>query len=142
MRYDKNHSVNAAGAVVSNDHAVSPRLGVTYDPKGDGTWQFNASYANYVAAINSVASDISPAGVPASLSYLYAGPSINATCDPANPVATGCVPARQAAQEVLTWFTGLSPADQDAQLAYASVPGYNLVVKDSQRPGSPRLRQP
>jgi hypothetical protein len=139
VRYDKNHSVNAAGAVVSNDHAVSPRLGVTYDPKGDGMWQFNASYANYVAAINSVASDISPAGVPASLSYLYAGPSINATCDPANPVATGCVPARQAAQEVLTWFTGLSPADQDAQLAYASVPGYNLVVKDSLR--SPNVQE-
>ena len=139
VRYDKNRSVNAAGAVVSNDHAVNPRLGVTFDPKGDGRWQFNASYAKYVAAINSVASDVSPAGVPASLSYLYVGPTINATCNPANPVATGCVPAQQAAQEALAWFNGLTQADQNALLVGAYVPGYSEAVKGSLK--SPNVQE-
>ncbi|MFI5165438.1 MAG: TonB-dependent receptor domain-containing protein [Thermoanaerobaculales bacterium] len=131
LRYDKNHGVNAAGAVVSNDYAVSPRLGVTYDPKGDGGWQFNASYAKYVAAINSGYGDVSAAGTPASLTYLYAGPDINTTCNPANPTATGCVSAQQAALEVLTWFAALSQVDQNALLVGASVPGYNIAVLGS-----------
>ena len=139
VRYDKNHGVNGLGAVVSNDHALSPRLGVTYDPTGDGTWQFNASYAKYVAAINVGVGDVSPAGSPASLSYLYAGPDINTTCDPANPAATGCVPAQQAAHEVLTWFTGLTQAQKSALLGYAWVPGYNVAVKGSLK--SPNVQE-
>ncbi|MFI5165440.1 MAG: carboxypeptidase regulatory-like domain-containing protein [Thermoanaerobaculales bacterium] len=139
VRYDANHGVNGAGAVVSNDHAVSPRVGVTYDPKGDGTWQFNASYAKYAAAINSVYSDVSAAGQPASLTYLYAGPTINATCNPANPTATGCVTAQQAAVDVLTWFQGLTQAQQNALLVGAYVPGYSLAVKGSLK--SPNVQE-
>ena len=139
VRYDKNHGVNGLGAIVSNDYAFSPRLGVTYDPKGDGRWQFNASYAKYVAAINVGVADVSAAGSPASLSYLYAGPTINATCNPANPTATGCVTAEQAALEVLTWFTGLTPAQQNALLVYAAVPGYSLAVKGSLK--SPNVQE-
>ncbi|MFI5166720.1 MAG: carboxypeptidase regulatory-like domain-containing protein [Thermoanaerobaculales bacterium] len=139
LRYDKNHGVNGAGAVVSNDSNISPRLGVTYDPTGNGKWQFSAGYAKYVAAINSVASDVSAAGQPASLWYLYAGPDINATCNPANAVATGCISAWQAAQEVLTWFQGLSQAQQNALVAYAYVPGYSLVVKGSLK--SPNVQE-
>jgi hypothetical protein len=139
LRYDKNHGVNGAGAVVSRDSNISPRLGVTYDPKGDGTWQFNASYAKYVAAINSVASDVSAAGQQATLYYLYAGPDINTGCNPASPAATGCVPARQAAQEVLTWFTGLTQAQQNELLVSAYVPGYSVAVKGSLK--SPNVQE-
>ncbi len=131
VRYDKNHGVDGSGAVVSNDHNVSPRLGVTYDPKGDGRLQFNASYAKYVAAIHAGVGDQSAAGTPASLTYLYAGPDINATCDPANPAATGCVTARQAAIDVLTWFEGLTPAEQNNLLVHAWVPGYSSAIKGS-----------
>ena len=48
MRFDENDGVNGAGQEVASDSKVSPRLGVTWDPKGDGNWLFNASYGHYV----------------------------------------------------------------------------------------------
>jgi hypothetical protein len=131
IRYDKNHGENGTGAVVANDSAVSPRLGVTYDPIGDGKWQFQASYAKYVAGLANSVADVSAAGTPASLTYLYTGPDINTNCDPANAAATGCLTAQQTALAVLTWFRGLSQADQNALLVFASVPGYNKAVLGS-----------
>ena len=139
VRYDKNRGQDAAGAVASNDSNISPRIGVTYDPKGDGRWQFSASYAKYVAAINNLIGDDSGAGQPSSLYYQYAGPNINASCNPANPVATGCVTAQQAVVDVLTWFQGLTQAQQNALLVYAAIPGYSETVKGSLK--SPNVQE-
>lgn len=36
LRWDKNDGQNAIGQVVARDSAVSPRLGMVWDPKGDG----------------------------------------------------------------------------------------------------------
>jgi len=128
LRYDKNHGQNGLGAVVSNDSNISPRLGVTFDPSGDGKWQFQASYAKYVAALSNSVADVSPAGTPGSLSYLYTGPDINTTCNPANPTATGCITAQQSAVEVVNWFNSLTQSQKAALLVFASVPGYNVQV--------------
>ena len=45
-------ATNSAGKLVANDSAFSPRLGVVWDPTGDGGWSVTASFAKYVAALN------------------------------------------------------------------------------------------
>jgi hypothetical protein len=51
IRYDKNDGKNQAGELVAKDDAISPRLGVIYDPTGTGDWSVTASYGRYVAAV-------------------------------------------------------------------------------------------
>ena len=50
-RYDENDGQNSAGATVADDSKISPRLGATWDAKGDGDLVFNAGYGTYVAAL-------------------------------------------------------------------------------------------
>ena len=37
IRYDKNNAKDSFGSITANDHAFSPRIAATYDPKGDGS---------------------------------------------------------------------------------------------------------
>ena len=54
-----------AGKTVITDYAWSPRLGVVFDPTGDGEWALTGSVAKYVTAIsNSIADASSAAGNP------------------------------------------------------------------------------
>jgi hypothetical protein len=79
-RFDRNDGVNSAGNQIAKDDRISPRLGVSYDVFGNGTWLVNASYGHYVGALagsNNVANGSSSAGSPALFGYLYAGPAIN-----------------------------------------------------------------
>ncbi len=78
VRYDKNESVDQAGATTADDNAFSPRLSATYDPAGDGKQRFSVGYGQYAAAIdNGVNDEASSAGSPASFSWFYTGPEIN-----------------------------------------------------------------
>jgi hypothetical protein len=80
IRWDKNHGIDQSGQLVTKDAAFSPRLGVVWDPKGDGAWTVTGSFAKYVAAIsNSIADSSSAAGNPQTYIYYYRGPDINAT---------------------------------------------------------------
>jgi hypothetical protein len=80
LRWDKNHGLDQSNALVTKDGAFSPRLGVIWDPKGDGTWAVTGSFAKYVAAIsNAIADESSAAGNPQTYIYYYRGPDINAT---------------------------------------------------------------
>jgi hypothetical protein len=82
LRYDVNDGVDAEGKQVVDDAKLSPRLGVSYDLKGDGEWIINANYSNYTAAIaNGIADESSAAGTPAIYAWYYGGPEINT--DPA-----------------------------------------------------------
>ena len=57
---------------------MSPRLGLTYDLRGDGDWILNASYATYVSAlVNGIANSGSNAGGAARFDFQYLGPAIN-----------------------------------------------------------------
>ena len=98
LRFDRNAGANSAGDTVANDSAWSPRLGIVWDPKGDGTWSVTGSFARYVAALtNGVANTSSAAGNPDTYQFVYRGPSINAGGVAATPTA-------DAVQQVFDWF--------------------------------------
>lgn len=77
-RYDQNDGKDSSGATVADDSKFSPRLGVTYDVRGDGRIRLNASYSEYVSKISNgnIGDAASPAGSPSYLYWLYAGPTI------------------------------------------------------------------
>ena len=78
MRYDRNAGLNSAGVKDVEDSKVSPRLGLTYDLRGDGGWILNASYATYVSAlVNGIANSGSNAGGSARFDFQYLGPTVN-----------------------------------------------------------------
>ena len=80
VRWDKNHGLDQSGALVTKDAAFSPRVGVIWDPTGEGAWAVTGSFAKYVAAIsNSIADKSSAAGNAQTYIYYYRGPDINAS---------------------------------------------------------------
>jgi hypothetical protein len=100
LRWDKNDGKDQAGETVARDDAFSPRLAVSFDPKGAGDWTVNAGFARYVAAINNdIGEDGSAAGRPSLFEYAYRGPSINADVNAPNPV-----PVDQALTTLFNWF--------------------------------------
>ncbi len=97
LRWDKNHGEDSMGTLVARDSALSPRVGVVWDPKGNGDWAVTASFAKYVDAIaNSVADLSSSAGQAASFLWAYNGPPVNP-----NPSAPSLVDTATAIQTVL-----------------------------------------
>ena len=98
LRYDKNDGKDASGNQITKDAAFSPRLGVNWNPDGEGRWLVNGSYARYVAGINNgVADSGSSAGTPASYIWSYQGPSFN---QPGQPLTT----SEAALAQVFAWF--------------------------------------
>ncbi|HEY0157468.1 MAG TPA: TonB-dependent receptor [Thermoanaerobaculia bacterium] len=78
LRYDKNKGIDASGTLVADDSAISPRLGLIYDIRGDGRYRVNASYSTYVSRIaEGVGSGAAAGGNPSYLYYAYTGPDIN-----------------------------------------------------------------
>jgi Carboxypeptidase regulatory-like domain/TonB dependent receptor-like, beta-barrel len=133
VRYDKNDGENSVHVKTVKDSAFSPRLSATLDPKGDGKLQFNASYAQYVAAVaNGVADSASPGGQPATIDFDYLGPTINLG-NPANPV-----PLDQAINTVFTWFNANGGTNRATRGA-PSIPGVNTKVGDGLK--SPNSRE-
>lgn len=99
IRYDKNDAVDGSGNKASDDQAISPRLTAIFDPKGDGRHRFSVAYNNYVSRIvEGIASSNNAAGNPATIDFIYGGPTING---PGNPFQ---VPMHQAIQQVFDWF--------------------------------------
>jgi outer membrane receptor for ferrienterochelin and colicin len=99
IRFDKNHGADQSGNVVAKDSAWSPRLGIVWDPNGQGAWNVTATVAKYVAAISNPVADSSAAsGNPQNRTFIYRGASIN------GPGTTAPVPTPQALRSVFDWF--------------------------------------
>jgi hypothetical protein len=99
VRYDRNHGRDSAGHLVASGGLVSPRLGLVWDPAGDGRMTFNASYGRYASALsNGIANSASAAGVPQTIVYFYDGPEVNV--DPDAPL----VPTADALATVFAWY--------------------------------------
>ena len=123
LRYDGNHGVDAAGNLVTKGRHVSPRLGASYDPKGNGAWVFNASYSQYVAAIaNTIADSASPAGQPSIYAWFYGGPAINSSGAPT-------VTSAQAIQQVFDWFN--ANGGKNRLPFFVSIPGITPQIDPS-----------
>jgi Carboxypeptidase regulatory-like domain/TonB dependent receptor len=124
LRWDKNQGEDAAGNPVSDDSTLSHRLGVVWDPGGDGKWTINASTGRYVSGINSAIAETSPAGNSSTYTWFYQGPSINANANSA--LVTPDVAIRQ----VFDWFN----ANGGSNRPFAGPPivaGVNTLIGDS-----------
>ncbi len=122
LRWDRNDGKDGAGNLVANDSAFSPRVGLVYDPIGDGRWGVHASYGKYVAALaNSIADSASPAGTPSIIAYFYEGSGINTSGGP-------LVASDAALQQVFGWFNGNGGTNRDP--FFTSIPGVKVQIRD------------
>ena len=129
LRFDENDGQNSGGAVVASDSNLSPRLGASYDVKGDGDLVFHASFGQYVAALNSgIADGTSVAGAPADFEWDYQGPAINA--DPNAPTGS-LIGQDEAITIVFNWFDSVGGTDNTDLLFFADVPGANTIIRGS-----------
>lgn len=140
VRYDKNDAEDASHRKVAKDSRFSPRLGVSWDIKGDGAWVVNASYGHYVTALaNNIADQ--GGGSPSPLGYFYEGPDLNSECTAANPGA--CLNAHQVLERVFAWLfengTNAIGAPVDRPIGYGYISGISQVVGDNLR--SPYSRE-
>jgi hypothetical protein len=117
-RYDKNQAVDSAGNGVSNDSAVSPRLGVIFDVFGNGRLRLDANYGTYVGRLaETVAGQGSGAGNPATYQFTYGGPD------------TAYLDSRVALQQAFQWF--LDNGFTNRTPLSASIPGLNTLLLSS-----------
>lgn len=125
VRWDKNQGRDGSGHLVATGSALSPRLGVTWDPRGDGTWSLTGSAARYVSGLSNRIADVtSPAGNADQYQFVYRGPSINT--DPSGPLTS----TEDALQQVFAWFD----ANGGATLPLAGTPsvrGVSPQIRDS-----------
>ncbi len=100
VRYDENDGVDSSGTKVADDSKFAPRLGASWDVKGDGDLVVRASYATYVAGLNQQADQASPGGAIGSLRYDYAGAPINVGCT----LGVDCLTADEVLRQVFAWY--------------------------------------
>ena len=121
-RFDLNRSKDQSGASVVKDSQWSPRLGATWDLKGNGKWTANLGYARYVSGISTALVDAGSAGGrQASFSWFYQGPPINTG---AGPYLT----AEQALPVLWDWFFA-NGGTQRATRTTPNIPGLSTRVR-------------
>jgi hypothetical protein len=126
--------VDSGGQLVTKDQGVSPRLGVVWDPKGDGTWSVTGSFAKDVAGIansGNVADGGTGAGRPALFQYVYRGPAINP------PGTDSPVTSDVALQQLFSWFN--ANGGQNLPLSSVTYPGVSTKILKSL--ASPNVRE-
>jgi hypothetical protein len=125
LRWDKNQGEDAVGNPVSDSSALSHRLGIVWDPRGDGKWAINASTGRYVSGLNSAIVETSPAGNSSTYTWFYQGPSINP-----DPNAATLLTSDQAIQQVFNWFNANGGSNRPFS-GPPSVAGVNTLIGDS-----------
>lgn len=134
VRYDKNHGRDQEGKLVVTSDAISPRLGMVFDPTGSQKWSVSGSVAQFVDGVNSgIADASSTAGNSQAFVFAYRGPSINA-----DPNAADLVDTRAAIARVFDWYN----ANGGATLPYAqppNLPGVSTKIGDDLK--SPRVME-
>ena len=126
LRWDKNQGEDAAGKDVVRDSAFSPRLGLVWDPTGEGRWSINGSYGRYVAAIaNVVADSSSPAGTPSIFAWFYEGPGIN------TQAGAPLVSSPDAIRAMFDWFN--ANGGEGRSPFFVDVPGVATQVPEGLR---------
>jgi hypothetical protein len=131
-RYDANDGQDGSGATVADDSRISPRLGMTWDVKGDGDWLVHASAARYVMAIANTVASQGGAGVPSWFGYGYRGPAINLDAA-GNP--TYEYTSREVVELMFNWINDMGGiANTSLWYDSPSIRGVNLVVDGLESP--------
>jgi hypothetical protein len=122
VRYDKNDGTDQSGTKIVRDSKWSPRLSLTWDPKGDGATQVVFGYAQYVAGTDNLNADSqTKGGQTAWVDYVYEGPPINAS---GNELET-----HEALREVFDWVSSIGGLQANPELLMdAYVPGYTYFI--------------
>ena len=124
VRWDRNQGKDSADQVRASDSAVSPRVGLVWDPSGEGRWTLNASYGKYVAAIaNNIGDAASAAGNPAGFAWFHLGEDING--DANGPL----VPTDEALRSVFASFEAAGGTNQTP--VDVSIPGIATQIRGS-----------
>ncbi len=130
VRYDKNDGSDQEGKTVVKDDKISPRLGVSWDPRANGDLIVNASYAKYVMAIaNNQADASSSAGNPAIYTWWYTGDPINAGCSAATPSA--CLSTEQVLALFWQWFNSIGGTNNTNYRSNPSIPGGSVRIAET-----------
>ena len=121
LRWDENDGKDEQGTQVIKDSKISPRLGVAWDPTGEASWLVNASYSTYVMSIaNSIANSQSAAARPATYTWTYTGPAINA--------AEPYLQTEQVLEQFWTWFNSIGGTSNTNYRSNPTIPGVNTLV--------------
>ena len=76
VRFETANSEATGDIVGADTHSIVPRLGLTYDPRGDGRTTFQATYAHYSGKYSDVQYARNTAvGSPSLVTYQYTGPA-------------------------------------------------------------------
>ena len=127
VRYDKNDGTDQSGSKVVRDSKWSPRLSLTWDPKGDGATQVTLGYAQYAAGTNNLNADAqATAGTPSWFQYFYEGPPINVNGNEAE--------THEALRMVFDWIASIGGLQANRQrLVAAAVPGNTYFIGSNLR---------
>ena len=123
LRYDRNHAKEAAGSVISDDAALSPRLSATYDPRGDGHQLLLASFGRYSSRILEGGGGNQQVGVFNQFAWRYAGPTINGQ----NVRADELLPAAEALRRLFDWFDSVGGLNNRQYLQFITTPNAGVV---------------
>ena len=128
VRYDKNSGQDQSGRTVITEDSWSPRVGVVFDPVGDGRWSVTGSVAKYVTAVaNNIADASSAAGNPQSRQFVYRGPDINP------PGTVSPITSDVAIRQVFQWYNTNGGPNLPLNGA-PSIPGVTPVIGELSSP--------
>ena len=76
LRFEKADSEATGDIIGADTHAIVPRLGVSFDPLGDGQWVLQATYGHYSGKYSDVQyARNTNVGSPSLITYSYTGPA-------------------------------------------------------------------
>jgi hypothetical protein len=125
VRYDKSVGKNQSKVKTVDDTAFSPRLGVTYDLRGDGAHRFSASYSKYASKVDQGPGDATSfGGRYASYYWDYRGPEINPVGTPVNQL----VPTDEVIRQMFAWFDAQGGINNVSLIDSVSFPGFTSRI--------------
>jgi outer membrane receptor for ferrienterochelin and colicin len=127
-RYDKANGKNQSKVKTVDDTALSPRLGVIYDLKGNGAHRFSASYSKYASKVDQGAGDATSQGGRYSSYYWdYRGPAINPVGTPNDQL----VPTAEVIRRMFEWFDAQGGVNNTSLINTLVIPGYTSRIGEN-----------
>jgi hypothetical protein len=128
LRYDRASGKNQSKVKTVDDTAFSPRLGVIYDPTGNGRHRFSASYSKFASKVDQGAGDAtSQGGRYGSYYWDYRGPAINPVGTPVSEL----VPTEEVIRRMFEWFDAQGGINNTSLLNAISIPGFTSRIGEN-----------